>query len=326
MGHRPILQEPRLRRLPFVSCPVRAPFRAILIEMRAMNQQVNRWNRSWRNVDLAFGIAFGLTACLTPGKTVVDRVSGSANGSTSDLTATAGGTRASAGACDLTRPIITLTYDDSLPTQLSTVAPALRTHHLRATFFVVDVTSDEARWAALKADGHELGAHTFNHPCPKSNSWVQPGKASEDYSLDRMAKELDANIAELKALGQQAPFSFAYPCGVQWVGETHDSYVGLIKERFAGARGVVPGVVMTLVDAYNVAATFSTGSGSDLKRVVDLAKAQNGWIVFGFHGVGGDSNAIAVDAHEELLTYLQKQVDYVQVLPFGEALKCVSSK
>ncbi len=274
-------------------------------------------------------ISFGITSCLTPGKTAADRADGSMGGSSGSSTVTAKGGSvegiASAIACDPTKPTISLTYDDSLPTQLSIVAPALRTHHLRATFFVMDVLNDKARWAALKADGHELGAHTFNHPCPRSMSWVQPGKASEDYNLDRMAKELDANIAELKDLGQQAPFSFAYPCGVQWVGLAQESYVGLVKERFAGARGVVADVVTRLADAYDVPGTFVSGSGLDLERVVDRAKSQKGWVVFGFHGVGGDSNSIAADAHEVLLAYLEKQADAVQVLPFGEALKCRSA-
>lgn len=271
-----------------------------------------------------------MTACLTPGKTSANSAESSREGSRGSSTVIPSGTsdkkQASTAACDPKAPIVSLTYDDSLPTQLSVVAPALKAHHLRATFFVTDVRGDKAPWAALKADGHELGAHTLNHPCTRSMSWVQRGKGSEDYDLDRMAKELDANIAELKELGQQPPFSFAYPCGTQWVGVEQTSYVGLVKERFAGARGVIGGVVTRLADAYDVPSSFLSGTGSELVQVVDRAKSEKGWVVLGFHGVGGDSNPTAADAHEKLLTYLEKQSDAVQVLTFGEALKCVLAK
>src|SRR5688572_16273847 len=64
-------------------------------------------------------------------------------------------------------PAVTLTYDDALPSQLTTAAPSLRTHGLKATFFLTDVRSNQTPWAALIADGHELASHTFKHPCPK---------------------------------------------------------------------------------------------------------------------------------------------------------------
>ena len=38
-------------------------------------------------------------------------------------------------------PAVTLTYDDAFPSQLATAAPSLKTHGLKATFFVTDVRS-----------------------------------------------------------------------------------------------------------------------------------------------------------------------------------------
>src|SRR5687767_10780047 len=56
-------------------------------------------------------------------------------------------------------PAVTLTYDDALASQLTTAAPSLEAHGLKATFFVTDVRSNPTPWAALLADGHELASH-----------------------------------------------------------------------------------------------------------------------------------------------------------------------
>ncbi len=266
--------------------------------------------------------------CLSPrtnaqsGSRVPSRGATTPTSSPANPSTQSAGEQARPGAGDSSTPIVSLTYDDALPTQLSVVAPALKAHHLRATFFVTDVRGNKEGWAALKKDAHELGAHTFNHPCTKAMAWVPKGKASEDYDTARMAKELDDNIQELRDLGQSAPFSFAYPCGTNWIGEGHESYVSLVKQRFVGARGVVPGVVTQVGDAYEIPASFVSGSGAELIRVVDGARREKGWVVFGFHGVGGDANVTPTESHEALLQYLDDHKRDVQVLPFGEALSC----
>ena len=218
---------------------------------------------------------------------------------------------------------VTLSYDDALPSHLATAAPALKAHDLRATFFVTDVRGAPADWAALKSDGHELGSHTFKHPCPKVNTWVAAGDANEDYDLARMASELDEGVALLQELGQAAPFTFAYPCGIDWVGEAHDSYVPLISERFAAARGVAPGLVKSGVVLSNVPATFSTAEAAQLIAIADGARVSGAWVVFGFHGVGGDHTPVSAEAHEALLAYLDEQRSEFYVATFGELATCM---
>ena len=155
-------------------------------------------------------------------------------------------------------PAVTLTYDDALNSQLTTAAPSLKTHGLKATFFVTDVRANPTPWAALLADGHELASHTFRHPCPKVNTWVAPGNANEDYDTARMTTELDETIAMLQMLGQPAPYTFAYPCGITWIGADQQSYIPLIQERFTASRGVAGGPGQAGVNLYKVPATFST--------------------------------------------------------------------
>ncbi len=132
---------------------------------------------------------------------------------------------------------MSLTYDDALPSQLACAAPDLDAHGLLGTFFLTDARAAPEPWRALRSRGHELAAHTLRHPCSRSNAWVKPGDGSEDYTLARLAGELDEQVAMLDALGQPRPFTFAYPCGETAVGAGHESYVPLIKERFLAARG-----------------------------------------------------------------------------------------
>jgi peptidoglycan/xylan/chitin deacetylase (PgdA/CDA1 family) len=256
---------------------------------------------------------------------------GSATGGSSGTggTATGGSGTGGTGAIDpgtCSRPdgmpAVTLTYDDALPSQLATAAPSLRAHGLKATFFVTDVRSNPTPWAALREDGHELASHTFLHPCPKVNTWVTPGNANEDYDAARMSTELDNTIAMLEMLGQPPPYTFAYPCGITWIGEAQESYIPLIQQRFTAARGTSPAQIPDSVNLFNVPATFSTGTGDSLIAIAESVKANGTWIVYGFHGIGADSNVIAADAHEALLTYLDEQSESIYIATFGELAAC----
>ena len=183
---------------------------------------------------------------------------------------------------------VSLTYDDAMPTQLSTAVPLLNELELRGTFFLTDVRHNQGPWAALKRNGHELGFHTFNHPCPASNSWVEPLKSNESYDLERMTTELDEGLVLLKALGQSAPFSFAYPCGETYVGEEKVSYMPLVQERFSAARGVQANSVSRSAEKHNIPAFFLSGNSETMIAQVRKAQETGTWVIFGFHGIGGD--------------------------------------
>ncbi len=247
-------------------------------------------------------------------------------GSGGSAGASAAGTAGTSATCQRPAgmPAVSLTYDDSLPSDISNAAPALAKHQLKATFFVMDVRGDTAPWAALRAQGHELGSHTFKHPCPKVNTWVAAGDANEDYDLTRMEVELDDSITMLMSMGQTAPFTFAYPCGIDWVGEDHQSYVPLIQARFSAARGVVPGVVKPGANLTKVAATFSTGDAAALIAIADGAISGGGWVVFGFHGVGADHTPVTLEAHEALLAHLDDHRGEIYVGTFGELAACLA--
>ncbi|MBN2716640.1 MAG: polysaccharide deacetylase family protein [Deltaproteobacteria bacterium] len=219
--------------------------------------------------------------------------------------------------------IVTLTYDDNLQSQLANAVPMLNAHNMRGTFFLNDVTANVDAWKDVRAGGHELGSHTTYHPCTAQFDWVEKGNASEDYTLERMAEELDDQISMLKTLGETAPFSFAYPCGTTWIGSEQTSYIPLIQKRFIAARGVTGDIVTRLDDPMNVPAYFLEGPLEAFIGSANAAIADKGWVVFGFHGVGGDYLSVSNEDHNAFLDWLAERQDEVAVLPFRDAARCM---
>jgi hypothetical protein len=225
--------------------------------------------------------------------------------------------------CPKGKAVVSLTYDDGLKSQVANAIPALDSRDFKGTFFLNDVSENPGPWRAAARRGHELGAHTTNHPCTAEFDWVKPGMASEDYDLGRMARELDHQVAELEFLGQKGPYTFAYPCGTTWVGKAHISYIDLVEERFIAARGV-DGRAVTQGDApSNIPAYFIEGPADALIGAVAGALDNKAWVVLGFHGVGGDYLSVTKQDHETLLDWLASHRDEVDVLPFGQAARCV---
>jgi peptidoglycan/xylan/chitin deacetylase (PgdA/CDA1 family) len=220
------------------------------------------------------------------------------------------------------RAAVSLTYDDAIQSQIDNAVPALARHALPATFFLTGsspyLEAHLDAYRALVAAGHELGSHTMNHPCDRAQSWVKPGFALQDYDLSRMRKELDESILQLKDLGQKEPLSFAYPCGSNWVGETHVSYQPLIEQSFLAARGVGSSVAdPNTVSFFDVPSPLGNDSGADLILWVDRALSSGGWVVFVFHGVAGDYLDVKADAHEALLAYLEQHKSSIWTERFG---------
>jgi peptidoglycan/xylan/chitin deacetylase (PgdA/CDA1 family) len=203
---------------------------------------------------------------------------------------------------------VSLTYDDALRSQLDIAVPALNKHHLVGTFFLTELARQASDgWRALPSRGHELAAHTLLHPCDGAQSWVQKGRALQDYDSARMSAELDESIGLLKSLGiSKGPYTFAYPCGSTWIGSSQESYIPLVKKRFAAARGGGSRPIDPATETFeNAPGIPADKSGDDLVALVQEAEKENRWLVLMFHGVGGDYLSTSAEAHEQLLGYLE---------------------
>jgi peptidoglycan/xylan/chitin deacetylase (PgdA/CDA1 family) len=217
---------------------------------------------------------------------------------------------------------VSLTYDDALTSQLDNAAPALARHGLLATFFITGssptLEAAPAAFRQLIKAGHELGSHTIHHPCDRALGFPKRGFALQDYDQARMAAELTDSVQLLRELGQSEPFTFAYPCGSTWLGETHESYVPAVAGQFLAARGVTAHVAdPARVSLSEVPSVMGNTSASDLISWVERALAGGGWMVFTFHGVAEDHLAVQAEAHEALLSYLEQRKSSVWTERFG---------
>lgn len=267
----------------------------------------------------------GLPACLT--STPHSNASSSAPGPASTVAASTKGSVAWPRGASAA---VSLTYDDAIQSQLDNAAPALARHGLVATFFLsgssATLKAAPERFRALREAGHELGSHTLFHPCDRGLSFVQPGFALQDYDAARMDAELEESLQGLRDLGQPEPFSFAYPCGSTWIGESHVSYVPAIEKRFVAARGVANRVANPGSDSlFEVPSAPGNARAGDLIDWVEQALRSGGWIVFTFHGVAGDYLAVQNDAHEALLAYLEQNKARVWTERFGTVAQYVKA-
>jgi peptidoglycan/xylan/chitin deacetylase (PgdA/CDA1 family) len=215
---------------------------------------------------------------------------------------------------------VSLTYDDALRSQLDNAVPALNKHHLVGTFFLTELARQAPDgWRAVLTRGHELAAHTLLHPCDGAQSWVQKGRALQDYDAARMSAELDENIGLLKSLGSsKGPYTFAYPCGSTWIGSSQESYIPLVTKRFSAARGAGNRAIDPATETFeNTAGVSADKSGDDLVGLVQEAEKQNRWVVLMFHGVGGDYLSTSTEAHEMLLAYLEGHANTIWTGTFG---------
>lgn len=227
---------------------------------------------------------------------------------------------------------VSLTYDDGLDAHLAHAIPLLDSKGIKATFVISSFSGVDHDWAlpnatsplsarhqawlAASGNGHEIAAHTVNHPCVTA---VNPGQSNgfrldTDYDMARITGELDASQVRIARLGATAPFTFAYPCYSDLLGVGAPSGVTVtvlgqqmpqgqvftaeVASRFVAARGSTEAIAdPATVDLHSVphlvagprSETDTAPTLAQLTAIVDMAVAQRGWVVFLMHGVAGDT-------------------------------------
>ena len=218
---------------------------------------------------------------------------------------------------------VCLTYDDALITQLENVVPLLDSLGLKATFYVPGFfpgfKENLSEWKAVAEKGNELGNHTLFHPCAGNSmgrDWVKPDYDLSNYSVQRMADEIEMENVLLQAIDGRTKRTFAYPCGDIQAG--NKSYVSKIENDFVGARGV-QGKMLKIneIDLFDIGSYMINGeSGDSLISLVKKAMNNNDLLVFLFHGVGGGHDInVSVEAHSKLLYFLKQNEKDIWIAP-----------
>lgn len=231
------------------------------------------------------------------------------------------------------RAAVSLSFDDARLSQPDVGLPLLEKCGVKATFFVEPRNAEQRieGWKKIVAAGHEIGNHSQSHPCT-GNYAFSLSNALEDYTLDRMAKDLDGGSADIERLLGVKPKTFAYPCGLKFVGRGRDvrSYVPLIAERYLVARGYLDEAAndpafCDLAQAMGTA--FDDMDFAGMQKHVDQAAKDGRWVIFVGHEIGkkgfqvtdtaalealskyakDPANGIWIDTVENIGRYVQQQ-------------------
>ena len=226
---------------------------------------------------------------------------------------------------------VVLTYDDALNIHLDKVIPMLNSYQLKGTFYLIGsspVVSERIdEWRAAAKKGHELGNHTLMHPCDGSlpgRDFVTPENDLSKYTVARAVNEVKITNTLLKAIDGKNERTFAYPCGDLTIKDT--LYYNFLKNDFIAARGVSSGFLKAKeVDLSNVNSFVEIGSSAEqMIAQIDEAEKKGSFIVFLFHGVGGE-HALNIDLeeHRKLLEYLKKRKKDIWVATMVDVAKYI---
>jgi len=190
------------------------------------------------------------------------------------------------------RAAVSLSFDDARTSQVDTGLALLDQYHMKVTFFLQaeNISKRLGGWKKAVADGHEIGNHTASHPCTGNYAFSRHN-ALEDYSLEMMAAQLDGANAEIERLLGVKPRTFAYPCGLKFVGRGLDvrSYVPLVADRFLVGRGYLDESANdpAFCDLPQAMGTpFDDLTFEQMKALVDKAAQEGRWIIFVGHEIG----------------------------------------
>ena len=228
------------------------------------------------------------------------------------------------------RVAISLSFDDARESQATTGIPFLNRHGVKATFYIVPSTMKKQLegWKAAVASGQEIGNHSLNHPCTGNFTWSRT-KALEDYTLEKMRAELAEANEEITSLLGVTPESFAYPCGMTFVGRGEDtkSYVPVVARQFQTGRGWLDEAPNSPEFCDFAQLTGMQMDGKDFDQIMPLiqqATKEGQWLVLAGHEMGKeDGKTTGLDMLEELIRYAQDPKNGVWLAPVGTVARYV---
>jgi len=189
---------------------------------------------------------------------------------------------------------LSLTFDDARLSQADIGIPLLDKYGVKATFYMSpgNFVQRLDTWKKAVTGGHDIGNHSILHPCTGNFAWSRH-KALEDYTLEKMRSDLDSASSMIETLVGVRPVSFAYPCGLKFVGRGKEtkSYVPLIAEMFETGRGWLDEGANNpaFCDLAQLMSMELDGkSFPEILSLIEAAKEQGYWLILAGHEIGKD--------------------------------------
>jgi hypothetical protein len=241
-------------------------------------------------------------------------------------------------AATASKPIICLTYDDGLTTQLSTAIPQLDAAGFKATFFLTAIQGSSQSdvigqtpeavlgWHNAAKNGHELANHTLFHPCPMKLGWDK-ALAIDNYTLKQIIDEIQTQNTLLSMLDpKHVKRAYAFPCNNTIVEGSDYSHVLADKKLVTYARsgGDSTSIITDLANLNTMQVpswlVFTGTTSAQLISFAEKVKQSGGMGVYQFHGIGGQIFQISPDTHKEFLAYLKANQNEFRILTFSQAM------
>lgn len=209
--------------------------------------------------------------------------------------------------------IVSIVFDDNRLSAYQYALPIIDAAGFKSTHFIISrvfgpryssyMTQSQVKDVFDR--GHEIGAHSRNHP------------HLTQLSTDDARTEIKGSLEDLLDMGISPVTVFTYPYG-----EYNDSIVNLVKEAgFEGARITQPEINTKSTDPYKIKGQSlrSSNTFEDIKAKIDLAVQQKGWYVFTIHQVNvGDEYSVSSELIQQIVNYLKN--NNIPVVTMGEGV------
>ena len=228
---------------------------------------------------------------------------------------------------------ISLSFDDARASQVDAGTALLDQYGVKGTFYVVpnSVKQRLEGWKKAVASGHEIGNHSFNHPCTGNFPWSRQ-KAIENYTLKQMRSELILANKDIKELLGVEAEVFAYPCGQTYIGrgENTKSYVPVVSKLFLSGRGWLDEGPNAPQFCDLAQLTGMEMDGKDFEQILPLienAKKSGAWLVLAGHEMGTSGNQTTrLSMLKKLIEYAQNPANGIWIAPVGTVAKYIKGQ
>ncbi|WP_276359829.1 polysaccharide deacetylase family protein [Daejeonella sp. H1SJ63] len=228
---------------------------------------------------------------------------------------------------------ISLSFDDARASQVDAGTALLDEYGVKATFYVVpnSVKQRLEGWKKAAENGHEIGNHSYNHPCTGNFPWSRQ-KAIENYTLKKMKKELIMANHEIENLLGIKSEVFAYPCGQTYVGSGKNtrSYVPVVSKLFLSGRGWLDEGPNDPQFCDPAQLTGMEMDGKEFEQILPLienAKKTGAWLVLAGHEMGSSgSQTTRLSMLKKLIEYAQNPANGIWIAPVGTVVKYIKAQ
>ena len=185
---------------------------------------------------------------------------------------------------------LSLTFDDARISQIDSGITILDKYGVKATFYVSpdNLENRLEAWKKAIVNGHEIGNHTTTHPCSINFSWTQ--NSLENYSITDISNDITTENEIIKKMLGIQPVSFAYPCGLTFIGAglNTKSYVPVVSSMFESGRLYLEGSVNPVFCdmAQLPSEHLDNKSFNQIKELIENAKKTRQWLILSGHDIG----------------------------------------